>query len=103
MANGYWLAFVDVTDPEGYRDYVAAIAVPLGKYGARFLVRAGRAERPEGRLRSRMVVIEFPSWEAALACYRSPEYASVMALRQGRAMIDLAIVEGYEGPQPSGS
>lgn len=103
MAKGYWLAFVDVTDPEGYKEYVAANAVPFRKYGARFLVRAGQAEQPEGQLRARAVVIEFPSYEAALACYRSSEYAAALALRQGRAKIDLAIVQGYEGPQPSGS
>lgn len=101
MPNGYWLAFVDVTDPEGYKAYVAAIGGPLAKFGARFLVRAGSSERPEGQLRSRIVVIQFPSYDAALGCYRSPEYAKVLALRQGRALIDLAIVEGYDGPQPS--
>lgn len=102
MAKGYWLGFVDVTDPDGYKDYVAANAVPFGKYGARFLARGGKSERPEGQLRARAVVIEFPSYAAALACYRSPEYAAALVLRQGRAMIDLAIVEGYEGPQPMG-
>lgn len=102
MAKGYWVAFADVTDPEGYREYVRANARAFAKYGARFLVRGGPCEAPEGRPRSRVVVLEFPSYEAALACYRSPEYAEAMALRQGRALIDLAIVEGYDGPQPGG-
>jgi uncharacterized protein (DUF1330 family) len=46
------------------------------------------------------VVIEFPDYAAALACYRSPEYREAMALRHGRAVADIAIVEGYEGVQP---
>jgi len=46
------------------------------------------------------VVIEFPSYEAALACYHSPEYRAAMALRQGKSTMDLAIVEGWDGPQP---
>lgn len=100
MAKGYWVAFGDVTDAEGYTAYVAANAVPFAKFGARFLVRGGQAERPEGAPRSRVVVIEFPSYAAALACYRSPEYAAAMALRAGKALLDLAIVEGYDGPQP---
>jgi uncharacterized protein (DUF1330 family) len=100
MAKGYWVVFGDVTDAEGYKAYVAANAVPFAKYGARFLVRGGQAERPEGAPRSRVVVLEFPSYEAALACYHSPEYAAVLALREGKALIDLAIVEGYDGPQP---
>jgi uncharacterized protein (DUF1330 family) len=100
MAKGYWIAFGDVTDPEGYKAYVAANAAAFAKYGARFLVRGGASQTPEGKTRARAVVIEFPSHAAALECYHSPEYAAAMALRQGKAMLDLAIVEGYDGPQP---
>lgn len=100
MAKGYWVAFADVHDPQGYEAYRKANAVAFEKYGARFLVRGGPFEAPEGRSRSRVVVLEFPSYEAALACYRSPEYAAAMALRQGKSTMDLAIVQGYEGPQP---
>jgi uncharacterized protein (DUF1330 family) len=100
MAKGYWVAFGDVTDPEGYKAYVAANAVAFRKYGGRFLVRGGASETPEGQARSRVVVIEFPSHADALACYRSPEYAAAMALRQGKAILDLTIVEGYDGAQP---
>jgi uncharacterized protein (DUF1330 family) len=63
-------------------------------------VRGGQAERPEGAIRSRIVVLEFPSYEAAVACYHSPEYAAALGAREGKAVIDLAIVEGYDGPQP---
>ncbi|HSM20427.1 MAG TPA: DUF1330 domain-containing protein [Hyphomicrobiales bacterium] len=101
MARGYWVAFVDVTDPEGYKAYVAENANAFRKYGARFLTRGGESEAPEGKPRSRVVVIEFPSYEDALACYRSPEYAKAMALRQGKSVMDLAITQGYDGPQPT--
>ena len=90
---------MDVTDPEGYKAYVAANGAPLGKYGARFLVRGGTREVVEGRVRGRTVVLEFPSYEAARACYRSPEYQAAAALRQGKADCDLFIIEGYDGPQ----
>jgi uncharacterized protein (DUF1330 family) len=100
MAKGYWLAQVDVTDPQGYQDYIAANQAAFRKFGARFLVRAGRCEPVEGSCRSRLIVIEFPDYAAALACYRSPEYQQAMALRQGRAIVDLAVVEGYDGAQP---
>ncbi|WP_270937739.1 DUF1330 domain-containing protein [Falsiroseomonas oryzae] len=100
MAKGYWIAFGDVTDPEGYKGYVAANAAAFRKYGARFLTRGGAMRTPEGHTRARSVVIEFPTYAAALECYDSPEYAAAMALRQGKAVLDLAIVEGYEGPQP---
>ena len=100
MSKGYWVAFVDVTDPEGYKAYIAENAVAFHKYGARFLVRGGKSEAPEGSPRARVVVIEFPSFQAAHDCYNSPEYARAMALRQGRSVMDLAIVEGYDGVQP---
>jgi uncharacterized protein (DUF1330 family) len=100
MPKGYWIAFADVTDPEGYKAYVAANAAAFQKYGARFLTRGGASRTPEGQTRARAVVIEFPTHQAALDCYDSPEYAAAMALRQGKSVMDLAIVEGYEGPQP---
>ncbi|HET8727569.1 MAG TPA: DUF1330 domain-containing protein [Alphaproteobacteria bacterium] len=100
MTKGYWVAFADVTDPEGYKAYIAANAKAFAKYGARFLVRGGEAAAPEGKPRSRVVVVEFPSYRAALNCYRSPEYAAAMALREGKSVMDLAIVPGYAGPQP---
>ena len=103
MAKGYWVAFADVSDPEGYKAYIAENAKAFRKFGGRFLARGGQGEAPEGSPRSRAVVIEFPSHKAALDCYRSPEYAEAMALRQGKSVMDLAIVEGYEGPQPSDS
>lgn len=103
MAKGYWVAFADVHDPEGYKLYVAENATAFRKFGGRFLARGGRHETAEGKPRSRAVVIEFPSYQAALDCYQSPEYARAMALRQGKSLMDLSIVEGYEGPQPSDS
>lgn len=100
MTKGYWVGFVDVTDPEGYKAYIAANAAAFAKYGGRFLVRGGPREAVEGTVRSRIVVIEFPDKASALACWTSPEYAAAKAHRDGRAVADLAIVEGYDGPQP---
>ena len=68
MPKGYWVARVDVTDPEKYKRYVAANGAAFAKYGGRFLVRGGRFEAPVGTSRERNVVVEFPSYEAALAC-----------------------------------
>ena len=101
MAKGYWVARVDVSDPEAYKTYVAANAVAFKKFGARFLVRAGQFESVEGTSRSRNVLIEFPSYQAALDCYKSPEYVAAMQLRLNASTGDLVIIEGYDGPQPS--
>jgi len=86
MAKGYWVANIDVHDPDGYKAYVAANAVPFKQFGAKFLTRGGKSEAVEGKFRSRVVVIEFPSYEAALNCYHSagiPE-GQGPAHRQGR-------------------
>ena len=101
MPKGYWIVRVDITDPEQYKTYVAANADPLKKYGARFLVRAGRFENPEGTSRTRNAVIEFPTYQAALDCWKSPEYQQAIKLRRSVSTADLIVIEGYEGPQPS--
>jgi uncharacterized protein (DUF1330 family) len=100
MPKGYWVARVDVEDAEKYKRYVAANAVAFAQFGARFLVRGGRFEAPEGTSRSRNVVIEFASYQDALDCYRSPAYQEALKLRLEFATSDLVIIEGYEGPQP---
>ncbi|MFT3664967.1 DUF1330 domain-containing protein [Piscinibacter sp.] len=101
MPKAYWIAHVDVADAERYKDYVAAGAAAFAKYGARFLARGGRFESLEGASRQRNVVIEFPSYQAALDCWNSPEYRHARAIRQPVSQADLIIVEGYEGPQPA--
>jgi uncharacterized protein (DUF1330 family) len=96
--KGYWLAHVDISDVEGYKAYTVANQKPFGMYGARYLVRAGRGEVKEGQQRSRTVVLEFPSYDAALACYRSPEYQAAKTLRDGKSIADLIVIEGCDGP-----
>lgn len=100
MAKGYWIARVDVTDAEAYKTYVAANTEPIAAHGGRFVVRSGRFENVEGGSRSRNVVIEFPTYQAALDCWKSPAYQAAIALRAPVATADLVVIEGYDGPQP---
>jgi uncharacterized protein (DUF1330 family) len=100
MAKGYWIARVDVTDPEVYKAYVAANAQPIAAHGGRFIVRGGPFENPEGASRSRNVVLEFPSYQAALDCWKSAGYQDAIKLRSPVSTVDLVIIEGYDGPQP---
>ena len=64
-------------------------------------MRAGRFENPEGSSRTRNIVIEFHSYQAALDCWNSPEYQEAIKLRLPVAKNDLVILEGYDGPQPA--
>ncbi len=100
MAKGYWIGRVDVSNPEEYKGYVAANAEPFRKYGARFLVRGGVFEAVEGTARSRNVVLEFPTYQAAIECWNSPEYKHAKSLRDGHAVAEIVVIEGYDGPQP---
>ena len=95
--KGYWIVQVDVPDADAYKPYLVANQAPFGKFGARYLVRGGHREVMEGSARGRIVVLEFPSFEAALACYRSPDYQAAKTLRDGKAEADVIVTEGYDG------
>ncbi len=94
MPKGYWIARVDVRDAERYKDYVAAAKPAFERFGAVFLARGGPVSHLEGEVRSRNVVIEFPSVQAALDCYNSPEYQVAAKIRQEVADADMLVVEG---------
>jgi uncharacterized protein (DUF1330 family) len=100
MAKGYWMARVDVSDEDGYKVYAAANPAIFKKFGGRYVVRGGQFEMGEGKSRSRHVIIEFPDYATALACYRSPEYQANIKVRAPHSTADIVIVEGYDGPQP---
>jgi uncharacterized protein (DUF1330 family) len=100
MNKGYWIVRVDVSDPHAYANYVAANGKAFAKFGARFLVRGGDFEVVEGEARARNVVIEYPCYEAALACYHSSEYVEAMAHRENAAVADVIVIDGYDGAQP---
>lgn len=100
MTKAYWIARVDVHNPEGYKAYVAANAAALKKFGAKFLVRGGRFECPEGGHRTRNVVLEFPNYQAAVDCWYSPEYQAAITHRTPHSEGDFLIIEGYDGEQP---
>ncbi len=97
--KGYWIAHIDVTDAAAHQAYVAAMVAHVGQFGGRFLVRGGAREVPEGQVRARTAVLEFPSYDAASASFHSPDYLPVKKLRDGAAEVDLVIVEGYDGPK----
>jgi uncharacterized protein (DUF1330 family) len=100
MAKGYWIAHVDVSDPEAYQAYVRANGVAFAKFGGRFLVRGGTYRAAEGVARARQIVIEFKDYATALACFDSEEYQQAKELRTKASQSELVIVEGYDGPQP---
>jgi uncharacterized protein (DUF1330 family) len=98
MPKGYWIGRVDVHNEEGYAPYIAANGTIFKKFNGRPIVRGGRFEAVEGTARTRNVVIEFPDFDTAMACYRSPEYQANIKVRQPHAIADLIIIEGHDVP-----
>jgi uncharacterized protein (DUF1330 family) len=94
MPKGYWIARVDVHNAERYKDYVAAAKPAFERYGATFLARGGAITELEGPSRARNVVIEFPSMQAAVDCYNSPEYQIAAKIRQEVGDAEMVVVEG---------
>lgn len=92
--KGYWMAMVDVRDADIYKKYIETNGAAFAKYGAKFLVRAGRHTEPEGPTGNRHVIIEFDSYDTALACYNSPEYQEALKHRLAGSVGKVAIVEG---------
>ena len=96
MPKAYWIVNNHVHDTVIYEAYKRAIAAPFARHGARFVVRAGPQSVVEGEAQPRSVVIEFPSYDAALACYEDPEYQAAKVLRAKAADGTLIIAEGYD-------
>jgi uncharacterized protein (DUF1330 family) len=100
MPKGYWIPQIDISNPEGYKAYMAATPPAHEKYHGVALVRGGKMEVVEGHGRCRCVLREFPDFATALACYRSDEYQRAKPLRLSHSICDFVIVEGHDGPQP---
>ncbi len=92
--NAYWLVRVTVTNAENYNKYIKPAGSAVEKYGGRFLARGGRCITKEGQERERNVIVEFPTYEDAVTCYESPEYAEALSFAKGAADRDFCIVEG---------
>ncbi|QFQ86375.1 DUF1330 domain-containing protein [Paracoccus kondratievae] len=88
-----WIAHVNVTDTEAYGRYAQLAGPAIAAHGGAFLARGSRYMQLEGKERARNVVARFPSLEAAVACYNSPEYQAALEHAKGAAERDLVIVE----------
>jgi uncharacterized protein (DUF1330 family) len=83
-----------VNDPEAYKAYISGAGPVFERHGAKFIVRGGKFHAAEGQARTRNVVIEFPSFQAALDCYNDPDYEAARAHRLPVSTAEIVIVEG---------
>lgn len=94
MPKGYIIARAQIHDAEAYARYAAEASLAIAECSGKALVRGGPCEALEGTARSRNVVLEFPSVEAARGYYQSARYQAAKALREGAAELDMVLVEG---------
>ena len=91
-----WIAHVTVTDEEAYKKYAAGATVAIAEHGGEFIARGGRFVQLEGKERPRNVVAKFPTVEAAVDCYHSPEYQAALDFARGASERELMVVETTE-------
>ncbi|WP_300033193.1 DUF1330 domain-containing protein [uncultured Roseobacter sp.] len=96
MPKGYIIAHVTVRNPEAYKEYIVRDTPILKNLGGVFVIRGGQSQVMEGTAHDRHVVMEFPSYEAALAAYNDPEYQEVAEIRRQNADSTIIVVEGVE-------
>jgi uncharacterized protein (DUF1330 family) len=92
----YWVARSKINDPVAYKKYTDRLPPIFARYGAKILARGGRYQLMEGPDKfHRFVVIEFPTFEDAVACFTSPAYEEAAAFRRsGAGEVETIIVEG---------
>ena len=93
--TAYVIVDIDVTDPEGYKEYVKLAPEAVKLYGGKYIARGGQTETLEGEWQAkRLVILEFLSVEQAKTWLNSPEYAPARALRHQYARTNMVVVEG---------
>lgn len=96
MPKGYIIGHITVTNPEAYKEYIERDTPILNNLGGQFVIRGGTSQVMEGTAHQRHVVIEFPSYDAALAAYNDPEYQEVAEIRRRNAESTIIVVEGSQ-------
>jgi uncharacterized protein (DUF1330 family) len=95
---GYLIANIDVKDPAMFEKYRQQVAPLIDKFGGRYLVRGGDVRHLEGDLPlNRLVILEFPTVEAAQHFYDSAEYQPILKLRLTSTRSDVVLAQGYSG------
>lgn len=93
--SAYVIVDIEVTDPEGYKEYIKVAPETVTAFGGRYLARGGQNETLEGDWHAkRLVILEFESVEKAKQWLNSSRYAPARALRHKYAKTNMVVVEG---------
>ncbi|PHM19281.1 MAG: hypothetical protein CK604_13080 [Curvibacter sp. PD_MW3] len=100
MTPAYIIVDMKVSNPEQYKDYMAAAPAAVKAFGGEYLVRGGRFETMEGQWQpARIAMLRFPSYEQAKAFYDDEMYRQARAKRAGATeFFNMILVEGVAAP-----
>ena len=100
MPVAYLIVEMHITDPEGYKAYMAAAPAAVKAFGGEYLVRGGKQEVLEGDWTPhRVAMLRFPGFDEAKAFYDSEQYRQAKARREGMtAYFNMVLVEGVPAP-----
>jgi uncharacterized protein (DUF1330 family) len=94
----YGVIEMDVTDMAWTREYVAEVTGMVERHGGRYLARTNKIEQSEGERRppQLVVLLEWPSKEAADGFYESDEYRPYREARRAGSRTELLVVAGED-------
>jgi uncharacterized protein (DUF1330 family) len=96
MSKGYWIARVNISDNEAFKEYAKRAKSAIEKYGGKYVVRGGKLSVLEGKNDfERNVVVEFESVKKAQECFNSNEYQEAKSYRKDKADFNAIVIEGY--------
>ena len=97
MAKGYWVScYRAINDADALAEYAKLAAPAIESGGGKFLARGGKVSAYEAGMNERTVIIEFPSFDAAVATHDGEGYQAALAKLGNGADRDLRITEGLD-------
>ena len=98
MAKGYWVScYRSIRNTEALAGYAELAGPAIAAAGGRFLARGGKVEAHEAGVAERTVIVEFDSFDTAVATYESDAYKAALAVLGDAVERDIRIVEGFDG------
>ena len=95
MSKGYWIAKVNISDSDAFKEYASRAKLAIEKYGGKYIARGGKFYILEGEHNyERNVVVEFNSVKKAQECFNSKEYQQAKSYRNGKADFNAIVIEG---------
>lgn len=94
--SAYIVGHVEITNPEVYAEYMKHTPRLVAAHGGRFIARGGDVEVLEGEPEPRrMVILEFPSAQAARDFFTGDDYAPYAAMRQGASNAQFVLLDEF--------